>query len=296
MERAAPIPEDLPPPSRRAPPEPESSAPRSEASSEQAAIERAVATLGASASYEDAARAAQELLRLRSGCAAGADAPPASAEPAAFAKGMERCAGSLVLELVPLFGVARGAAALGALFALLGALLQLPAAAEASRQGRALAAIACLLQKWTPLTEPAGPAADPAPLVAGLEALLSALRGDTALWASAQRLLALNVRIWAYAPPALQSSLLEMHRGACSASPELYRRSVSVSHVLDLCRLCYWVAEPEPGALSEEVTRGGAVCARPTESIRPLRRQLLSLIDNMMHDQPTQGEGITQRF
>eukprot|EP01045_Picozoa_sp_COSAG04_P045567 COSAG04_NODE_16040_length_511_cov_2.599515_1_plen_68_part_01 len=68
MERAAPIPEDLPPPSRRAPPEPESSAPRSaEASSEQAAIERAVATLRASAPYEDAAKAAQELLRLRSG-------------------------------------------------------------------------------------------------------------------------------------------------------------------------------------------------------------------------------------
>ena len=156
-----------------------------------------------------------------------------------------------------------------------------------------LAAIACLLQKWTPLPErdaPAGRAADPAPLVAGLSALLSALRGDAALWASAQRLLALNMRIWAYAPPALQSSLLEMHRGACSALPELYRSSVSVSHVLDLCRLCYWVAEPEPGALPEEVTRGGAVCARPTESIRPLRRQLLSLIDNMMHDQPTQGE------
>ena len=88
----------------------------------------------------------------------------------------------------------------------------------------------------------------------------------------AQRLLALNMRIWAYAPPALQSSLLEMHHDACSASPALYRRSVSVSHVLDLCRLCYWVAEPEPGALPEEVTRGGALCPRPTESIRPLRR------------------------
>ena len=203
---------------------------------------------------------------------------------------LDRGAGAIVLQLVALVGVMRGAAPLGMLFTLLAAVVPAPVARFACIQGNAITKIACFLHNWSPMVV-SGPTAeeDTSALISGLEVLLSSFEGSP-LWAQAQKTLAWNMQLWVYAPAQVQFKLFEMLASAVAAKPQQYREQVGVSLVLDIFRLCYWRLQPGEPGLPVEVVRGGVLCERPRKDLRRLRIQLLTIVSSMIHDQPTEGE------
>eukprot|EP01043_Picozoa_sp_COSAG02_P070385 COSAG02_NODE_12441_length_1544_cov_1.617301_2_plen_294_part_01 len=200
-------------------------------------------------------------------------------------------AAPLLLQIVSLFGVVYAAAPLGALFTLVATLVRVPAAEAMCTRENVITKIACFLHNWAAITDDVmGTEEDCAALVGGLEVLLSSLQQGSTLWEQAQKHLAWNMQIWSYSPARVQYKLFALLTKDVCAKPQMYREKVSVSFVLDMCRLCYHKSQPDNSAVPSEIERGGALCSRPRKELHRLRVQLLAVTNAMMHDEPSLAE------